>query len=686
VKEDGEADMKSTAIGIITAGLLLAGLALAQQPPAPAISLEEALAKTAAYEVGDDRAPLYALEKHVIAATASPEQMRKVEQALIKALEGKTTQMGKDQICRRLSLVGSAAAVPALSRLLASAETADMARYALERIPGAEADTALIGMLSKTSGRVRVGIVNTLGQRRNPASVQPLSGLISGEDAQAALAAAAALGRIGDGLAAQALSNARAKASGALRLEIERAYLRCGEEMVNGKNLKGAFAVFKELNGSAETMVRIGALRGLALSGGREAVPLLAAAIQSPESGIQAQAIRQLSGVPGPEATKALVQAFSGLQSLGKVRVLSALADRGDRAALPTFLSATKDASEPVRIAALQGLEKLGDESTVIFLAQTAARLGGEGGAVTNAPATGGLPNERGMRPVLATETAAARTSLYRMRGAGIDQTIIQAIGKAADPKVKAELILATSERGISAAADSLIQAAADQDRDVRRAAIQALRGTAGPAQVGALVALMGKTAAAERREVARALAAAATRSDKSSLAPVTSAYQSSSDPEMKSALLSVLAQTGRQEALPALRAALQDPNADIRRGAVLAISEWPDATPMPDLLAVARSDSSAALQILAMQSYLRLMALPSSRTPAETAALLAEAMKLARRADEKRAILSQAARINHPDALALVESAMQDPEVGAEARVAADQIRQKLNPPARKQ
>jgi hypothetical protein len=101
----------------------------------------------------------------------------------------------------------------------------------------------------------------------------------------------------------------------------------------------------------------------------------------------------------------------------------------------------------------------------------------------------------------------------------------------------------------------------------------------------------------------------------------------------------------------------------------------------MPDLLGVARSDPGAALQILALQSYLRLAALPSNRTPSQTISLLAEAMKLAKRADEKRTILALAARINSPEALALVESAMQDPDVGAEARVAAEQLRQKLAP-----
>lgn len=672
--------MRSAARVLILAGWAAACGLAAQAGGAPAMPFEEALAKTAACEVGEDRAPLYALEKHVLAATQNPAESKRIEQALIRALEGKSTLLGKDQICRRLSLIGTSAAVPALARLLGAAETADMARYALERIPGPEVDAALRNMLPKSTGKVKIGIVNTLGRRGSPSSVAALRALIPGNDEQVAMAAAAALGWIGDRTAAQALASARAASKGALRTEVERAWLRCGEQMAARKENQEAFAVFKELSGSGENLVRIGALRGLAISGGKQAIPLLAAAMQDPDGAVQAQAIRQLSAVEGAEATAALVQALPKLGALGRMRLVAALADRGDRAALPAVVQALRDEAVPVRIAALEAMEKLGDESAVMLLAQSAARTGSEGGTVPGAPPTGGLPNERGMRPVLATETSAARTSLYRMRGAGVDKAILEKL-PGAEPGVKVELILAAAERAIPGAADVLIPLASDSNAQVWRTAIQALRTAAGPAHVERLVQLVAASSGAERREVARALAAALGRSEKASLAGVRSAYQAASDLEMKASLLSVMAQTGRPEALAELRAALKDSNADVRRSAVLALAEWPNPEPMPDLIGVARSDSSSAVQILALQSYLRLMALPSSRTPAETVALLAEAMKLARRADEKRTVLSQAARINHPDALALVESAMQDPEVGAEARVAADQIRQKLAP-----
>ena len=55
--------------------------------------------------------------------------------------------------------------------------------------------------------------------------------------------------------------------------------------------------------------------------------------------------------------------------------------------------------------------------------------------------------------------------------------------------------------------------------------------------------------------------------------------------------------------------------------------------------------------------------------------------MTLAKRADEKKAILSTVQRFNTPEALALAEAAMKDAEVAGEAKAAADRIRQRLAP-----
>jgi predicted dehydrogenase/HEAT repeat protein len=675
--------------------LIASVLALGLGSPARAQSampLEEALAKVAAYEVGDDQAPFAALDRLTGSASSSPEKIKEMEQVLLKALAGNSTLAGKQQICRELKVVGSAASVPALAKLLGAAETAEMARYALERIPGPVVSQALRAELSKTSGNVKIGIVNTLGRRKDAGAVSALRALIPGSDPLLAAAAAGALGQIADPAAVSAIALARPKTQGALRADVDEAYLHAAEQMAQRGDNKAAFAIFKELSATSEPEItQIGALRGLALSGGKDAVPLLTAALKE-DPKVQAQAIRQLSAIPGAEVTTALTRALAGMGPMGKIRTLAALADRGDKAALPVFLSAAKDNSQSVRAAALDGLGKIGDASVVLLLAETAAKGGTtlEQAAARDMSAvrTGGMPNERQLPPASGLlEEDAARASLYRMRGAEIDTAITSAIAGAepgAEPKVKVELIAAAAARAISAATPALLMSAGDSNREVRRAAFRALRETARPADAPRLVDLLVKSPSADRAdraELGRVLSSALRRSDKASVSPVMSAYQSAADVDLRGTLLMVLGQVGRDESLPVLRSALKDNTAEVRRAAILALSDWPNPTPMPDLIEAARSDANPAYQILSLQGYLKLIGLPDTRTPAETIRLLAQAMSLAKRADEKRSILSSVQRFNTPEALALAEAAMKDVEVAGEAKAAADRIRQRLAP-----
>jgi HEAT repeat protein len=666
----------------LAAFLLLAAPAVAQ-------SFEEVVARVARYQVGDDQKILARYGEMLGRDSASPEKTRAMEQALLSALEAPaTTVMGQDQLCRGLMLVGSAAAVPAVVKLLASPETADMARYALERIPGAAVGQALRDMLPKTSGIVKVGVVNTLGRRRDAASVAAIRPLLQDSDLQVAASAAAALGRIGDAASASALASARAKASGKLRAEIDEAYLMCAEEALRRKDSASALAIYKEMSGASEAEpVRIAALRGTGIAGGRGAIPMLAAAMKSGEPRIAAQAIRSLAAIPGPESLAALTQPGVALPPLAKVQVVAALADRGDRAALPFLAAASKDASQGVRSAALLAMGRLGDASTVLPLAEAAAHYAAAGQSAGEAASrTGGFPNERQIGPAgELTELAAAREALARLAGPGVDQAILSGVGSAA-PRARVELISAASERGIRSATPALLKSAADADREVRRASIRALRNTVAPGDVPALLAMLAQAAPADRLELARVVSSALKRSDAVSVQPVMSAYESAADTDHRGALLSVLAQVGRDESLPVLRGALKDSNPEIRRGAIRALGDWPTSAPMDDLRDIARNDPNPAFQVLALQGYIRLIGLPENRPPAATVSLLAEAMRLARRAEEKRTLLAALQALPTAESLAVVEAASKDPSVAAEAAAAAERIRQRMAPRRRPQ
>jgi hypothetical protein len=160
----------------------------------------------------------------------------------------------------------------------------------------------------------------------------------------------------------------------------------------------------------------------------------------------------------------------------------------------------------------------------------------------------------------------------------------------------------------------------------------------------------------------------------------VVSAYGSAGDTGARAALLQTLGPSGSTEALPTLRGALRDSNAEVKRAAILALSEWPEGTPASELLETARSASEQAHQVLAVRGAIRLVGLPTpARAPRESVKLLADAMGLAKQPEEKRAVLAMLVRYPVPEALELARAATGDNQVAAEAKNAVTRLERML-------
>lgn len=618
---------------------------------APAADLEGTLAKVATYEYGQSRSALVELAAIVGEAMKSPEQAKALEARFDAFLEGQATRDGKDQICRHLSLAGTEASVPVLSKLLAAEDTREMARYALERLPGQAADEALRAALGTTTGKSRAGVAGTLGMRRDAKAVPLLAGLLT--DADAADAAAAALGRIATVEAADALKQAEGTVQGGVRLRVMEARLDCAGAFAKAGDTARARGIYDELNGASQPgMIRTAALSGLAASFGASALPALTAAIDTGNEKTRAAAIRLLGRIPGPEATAALAGRVQKAPVTARVQLVAALGERGDKAGAAAVLGALKDGDVAVRAAALEALGSLGDTSAVELLASAAAESADP-------------------------EQAAARQSLYRLRGAGVDENIAALIPKA-DGKKKVELMRAAGERGSTAASQALIAAAGDADRAVRREAMKALRETAAGEQVPALLKLLAKAEPSDRKDAERALSSALRRSNNAGIQDVTAAYGSTRNTETRASLLLVMGQAGHEDSLAMLRAALGDSNADLRRAAILGLTEWPTGAPLEDLLGAAKNPVIPAHQVLALRGYIRLLALPSERSAGETAALLGKAIELATQPDEKKAALALLPKYASPEALKVAEG-VSDPAVAKETRSAAERVRRLL-------
>jgi hypothetical protein len=139
------------------------------------------------------------------------------------------------------------------------------------------------------------------------------------------------------------------------------------------------------------------------------------------------------------------------------------------------------------------------------------------------------------------------------------------------------------------------------------------------------------------------------------------------------------MGQTGQPDALTVLRGALKDGGPELKRAAILGLSDWPTAEPLGDLLAIAKEPQSPAHQVLALRGYIKLAAIPAKRSPDDTARLLATALGLASQADEKKAVLALLPKYASTEALKVAEGALNDEAVGKEAKIAVDRIKRLL-------
>ncbi|MCU0247627.1 MAG: HEAT repeat domain-containing protein, partial [Bryobacter sp.] len=618
---------------------------------AAARSFENLLSAVPAYDFGKERKVIEEAGRVVTDSVTVPAWRARVERSLLAMLARPGLSLGaKDFLCRQLSVAGSAASVPALAAMLRQPETVEMARYAMERIPGAEADKALRDVLASGAKAGRIGIINSIGVRADAQAVALLTPLLKAEDAGVGAAAAHALGRIATPAACRAVEQA-APAAPELRRAVLSARLDCAAKTAATNRAAAAKSYAALLANSAEPPVRVAALRGLAATSPAEAAKEAAGALGRDDAVLRAAAVQLLAA----QEPKTLLDRFDTLPAPAQAQAITAFATRGWKPAAPAVTRSVSSGAPEVQLAAVRALPLVGDPGAVPVLARIAAE---SEGAVQEA----------------------ARDGLARMPGEAIDAAVVAGIGSATG-SMKVELIRAAGARASASAVPVLLAAARDSDASIRREAMRSLRTAAAPGDTRGLIALVVSAPnATDRREAEQALVASLRRWEKPPVSELIAAYRGDASPDARASLLMAMSLTGAPEGLPVLREALAANDAALRRAAILALTEWPSADPAADLLAVARQGGATSHAVLALRGYVKLIGLPSSRPRPETARLASEALRAASRPEEKKLALAVLAQAPCAESLALAEAAAADPAVAAEARLAAETIKKVMN------
>jgi HEAT repeat protein len=534
----------------------------------------------------------------------------------------------------------------------------ECARRCLEHNPDPASGEALRNTLARTiSPDWRVALINSLGARGEQASVAMLSEMVADEDPAVAAAAVAALGDIGGIPAVEALAAARLSASPDLRAAVTNAYLRCAQRFSDEGITERAAKIYEELYVPSESRrVRIAALSGLVRTRPEQTLPLLLDLITDDDESMRVVAARLAEEIPGQSATHILANKLADSSPAAQVLLLETLAARGDSVVQLAVVAALVSSDESVRIAALHALGKLGDRSTVLLFAQRAAAAEGH-------------------------EQNAARQSLERLPGEGVDETMLSVLDRA-EPVVRVELIRALGSRRFTPALPKLFMAAADTDESVQVAAFNVLADFAGEEDLPALLRLLvgadGQVAQAAAEEAVVSTCSRIDNADQR-VGPILAALRDSRG-AAKGSLIRVLGRLGGAKALDAIRAARAADDADVQDAVVRALADWKDIGVTEDLLRIAESSSNQTHRVLALRGYVRLVRLPSDREPPQTLNMLERAMALAERPEEKRLVLAGMADVPCLDALRMVEPYMSEEALRDEAAMAVLSVAQAVS------
>jgi HEAT repeat protein len=239
---------------------------MALTAPIDTTAVDNAFEALKTYDSGSSRAILLPIDDAVLASLRDATARRQLENRLASFLKTKLSSVAKEYVCGKLSLIGSADSVAVLAGLLDDKNLAHAARSALQAIPGPASIEALRDSLPRLQGLQKVGVINSLGARRNVASSSALAALLEDADSQVAGAAAAALGKVGATEAAQALGKVQTQAPEAIRPAVADACLACAEQLLHDGRRPEALALYKALiDPHQPKQVQLAARRGLLL-------------------------------------------------------------------------------------------------------------------------------------------------------------------------------------------------------------------------------------------------------------------------------------------------------------------------------------------------------------------------------------------------------------------------------------
>ncbi len=553
--------------------------------------------------------------------------------------------------CKELAIRGGPRSCPELAKLLADVQLASWARIALEAIPHPAADAALRESVSKLDGQLAVGVINSIGKRRDRGAVALLAVCLDYDDpdADVASAAAIALGRIATPAAMSALRSALATASDRVLPAVADGYLLCADHHLKSAEYAQAIQIYDEVRATSVPLPQqLAATYGAILSRQEAGVPLLLEQLHASDQQFFRLGLLLIREINSPRVTPALLEDLASFSGDRAALILLAISERNESGVPEQVFAAARSGDLRTRGAAIDFIGLRGDQQHLDALLEIAA----EGDAELN---------QRSL------------AAIARLPGEPIDQLLISEISAAQGPNLL-NLIDAMGRRRTNATAE-LCQFLESADASIRSATLQALGESVSAGELNVLIRAVTSPRSPEDAELAsHSLIVAASRmADPDACAAEIAAALVPAPPAAKVRLMQALSAVGGQKALEAIAGAMQE-SEELQDAGSRLLGEWMSVEAAPVLLAQVTAATNNKYQVRALRGYIRL-ARQFDMSAEERAEMCRRALELANRPEEQALVLAILTRYPDPEMLKIAVSAKSNPTIRKAAEQAIEQI-----------
>jgi HEAT repeat protein len=588
-----------------------------------------------------------------VAFLISAQEIPQDETAKLAAVlqDPNASHYAKTLACKLAGQRGTEASVVPLASVLLDEKLSHPARIGLQQISGSAATAALCAAATQAKGSILIGIINSLGDRRDPDAVTVLTQLLAEPDTLIVQASATALGKIGNAEALQALQKRFTEIEIDQKRVLVDGLFACAEQLRTMGNAKEAATVYAAIRVQKELPVscRCGAIRGEILSLGIDAVSVLNAEMSGSADAEFFAALEASRDLTAPELTPVFLDILPKLNSERQILLLDLLDCRSDPKTKDTILTTAKnEQNRAVHNAAFRALAGFPNDNVITYLLEQAAKE----------------ENTIFFDSII--------DALTRMSADGLNTKIIEHLkitkGKACIP-----LVRICSQRKIAASTPVLLPLLADPEYDVRVVVLQALGNTVSGENIDVLIErLLNPRSKIEFDTVIGSLHVVCNRTvDCEAVAGKLAAVYDSAPIETKTVLLDLYGALGGQTAITAVGKAVADPTESIQDAATRVLGNWHDPDAAPVLLGILQNPAVQKFHNRSLRGYIRIVR-QMDTSNGHRFNMCLEAMKFVQRNEEQLLLIDALGRIPIPQSLEKLQEFLENPLLAEPAALSA--------------